>query len=81
MKSMKRQKERTMKDDFPTSVMAQYATGDQSQSKNNTQLWAGLVMEARSNAVRTILNRNLECEIHESRQIGSGQMGDGKSEH
>ena len=28
------------------------------------------MIEARSNA---ILNRNLECQVHESRQIGSGQ--------
>ena len=28
-----------------------------------------------------ILHRNLECQVHESRQIGSGQTGDGKSEH
>ena len=25
-------------------------------------------------------NRNLECQVHESRQIGSGQTRDGKSE-
>src|SRR5574337_898826 len=29
---------------------------------------------------RAILHRNLECQVHESRQIGSGQTGDGKSE-
>ena len=51
-----------------------------SQSKNNTQLGMWLVVEARSNAVRAILHRNLECQVHESRQIGSGQTGDGKSE-
>ena len=28
-----------------------------------------------------MLHRNLECEIHESRKIGSGQTGDGKNEH
>ena len=27
------------------------------------------------------MHRNLECQVHESRQIGSGQIGDGKSEH
>ena len=27
------------------------------------------------------MHRNLECQVHESRQIGSGQTGDGKSEH
>ena len=63
MNSMKRQKDRTLKDELPTSVGAQYATGDQwritpermkgwSQSKNNTQLWMGLVMEARSDSVK-----------------------------
>ena len=30
----------------------------QSQSKNNTQLWMFLVIEARSDAVRAILHRN-----------------------
>ena len=30
---------------------------------------------------RAILYRNLEYQVHESRQIGSGQTGDGKSEH
>ena len=39
------------------------------------------MMEVKSDAVRTILHRNLECYVHESRQIGSGQTGDGKSEH
>ena len=29
----------------------------------------------------TILHRNLECQVHESRQIGSGQTRDGNSEH
>ena len=51
-----------------------------SQSKNNTQLWMGLVMEARSDAIKSNVHRNLECLVHESRQIGSGQTGDGKSE-
>jgi len=52
MNNMKRQKDRTLKDEFPRSIGAKYATGDQwrnnsrknegmgwSQSKNNTQLW------------------------------------------
>ena len=50
MNSMKRQKDRTQKDERPRLVSAQYATGDQwrnnsrknegmEQSKNNTQLW------------------------------------------
>ena len=32
-----------------------------SQSKNNTQLWMSLVMEVKSDAVRAILHRNVEC--------------------
>ena len=37
------------------------------------------MIEARSDAVKsTILHRNLDCQVHESRQIGSGQTGDGK---
>ena len=38
------------------------------------------MIEATSDAVRAILHRNLECQVHESRQIGSGQTGHGKSE-
>ena len=50
MNSMKRQKDRTLKDELPRSVGSQYATGDQWRnnsrknegmelSKHNTQLW------------------------------------------
>ena len=50
MNSVKKQKERTLKDELPRSVGAQYATGDQWRNdsrknkgmeprKNNTQLW------------------------------------------
>ena len=50
MNSMKRQKDRTLKDELPRSVGAQYATviseeitpermKGQNQSKNNTQVW------------------------------------------
>ena len=50
MNCMKRQKDMTLKDEPPTSVGAQYATGEEcrnnsrknegwSQSKNNNQLW------------------------------------------
>ena len=52
-----------------------------SQSRNNVQLWICLVVKVKSNTVRTILHRNLECQVHESRQIGSGHTGDGKSEY
>ena len=64
MNNMKKQKGRTLKDELPRSIDAQYATGDQwkitpermkrrSQSKNNTQMWMSLVMEPRSDAVKS----------------------------
>ena len=59
--SMKRQKDRTLKDDLPKSVGPLENSGEitpermkrQSQSKDNTQLWMGLVIEARSDAVKS----------------------------
>ena len=66
MNSMKRQKDRTLKDELPRLVGAQYATGDQwrnnsrknegvGQSKNNIQLCMELVIEARSDAVKSTI--------------------------
>ena len=60
---MKRQNDRTLKDELPRLVGAQYVleiSGELTpermkgwcQSKNNTQLWMCLVIEARSDAVR-----------------------------
>ena len=40
MNSMKRQKDRTLKDEFPRSVGAQYATGD--QWRNNSRKNEGM---------------------------------------
>ena len=56
--------ERTLKDELPRSVGAQYATGDQWRNnsrkneemdpkKNNNQLWMRVVMEVKSNAVES----------------------------
>ena len=64
MNSIRRQKERTLRDELPRSVGAQYATGDQwkitpermkgwSQRKNKTQLWMVPVIEARCNAAKS----------------------------
>ena len=61
---MKRQKDRTLKDEIPRWVGAQYATGDQwrnnSRKNEGTEpkqkqypVVDGLVTEARSNAVKT----------------------------
>ena len=55
-----------MREELPRSVGAQYATGDQwrnnsrknegvGQSKNNIQLWMELVIEARSDAVKSTI--------------------------
>ena len=64
MKSVKRQKDKTLKDELPSSVGAQYATGDQWRNnsrkneemepkQNNIQLWMWLVMEVKSDAVKS----------------------------
>ena len=64
MNSMKRQNDRILKEELPRSVDAQYATGDQwrNNSRKNEgmepkqkqhQLWMGLVIEARSDAVKS----------------------------
>ena len=92
MSSMKRQKERILKEELPRSVGAQYATGD--QWGNNSRKNEGVEPKQKQYPVvdmtgdrskvqcckKAILHRNLECQVHESRQIGSGQTGDGKSE-
>ena len=60
MNSMKRQKDRTLKDELPPNMLLEIS-GEitpqrmkrQSQSKNNTQLWMRLVIEARSDAVKS----------------------------
>ena len=64
MNNMKRQKERTLKDELPRLVGAQYATGEQwrhnsrkneelEPKQNNTKLWMGLVMEVKSDDVKS----------------------------
>ena len=63
MNSMKRQKDRTLKDELPRSVGAQYATGEEqrnSSRKNKEnepkwkqpQLWIYLVVKVKSDAVK-----------------------------
>ena len=64
MNSMKRQKDRILKDELPRSVGAQYATGEEwrnnsrkmkreSQSENNAQLWMWLVVEVKSDTLQS----------------------------
>ena len=73
MNRMKRQKDkRTLKDELPRSVGAQYATGDRwrNNSRKNEGIEPkqkqypvvdGLVIEARFGAVKGNITRNLEC--------------------
>ena len=86
MNSMKRQKDRTLKDEHPRSVSAQYATGN--QWRNNSRKNEGMepkhkqypALDMTGDRSKELLYRNLEFQVHESRQIGSGQTRDGKSE-
>ena len=61
---MKRQKDMTPKDELPWSVGAQYVIGEEWRNesrtneemepkRNNAQLWMWLVMEVKSNAVKS----------------------------
>ena len=64
MNSVKRQNDRILKEELPGSVDAQYATADQWRNnsrknegmepkQNNTQLWMGLVIETRLEAIKS----------------------------
>ena len=64
MNSMKRQNDRIPKEELPRSLGAHYATGDQwrknyrenegmEPKQNNTQMWMRLVVETRSDAVKS----------------------------
>ena len=92
MNSIKRQNERILKEELPRSLGAQYATGD--QWRNNSRRNEGMEPKQKQYPVvdvtgdrskiqygkRAILHRNMECQVHESRQIESGQTRDGKGE-
>ena len=90
MNNMKRQNDRTLKDELPRLVGAQYATGDQwrTNSRKNDKTKPKqkqhpvvdvLVMEARSDAVKSIGTWNVRSM--NQGKIGSGRTGEGKSEH
>ena len=90
--SMRRQKDRTLKDELPRLVSAQYATGDQWRNnsrkneemepkQNNTQLWMWLVIEGKSNSVKSNIAQEPGMLGPWIKVIGCGQAGDGKSEH
>ena len=96
MNSMKRQNDRILKEKLPRSVGAQYATGDQwrNNSRKNEGMepkqkhYPAVDVTGDRSKVRCckeqycIGNWNVPMSlVPESRQIGSGQTGDGKSEH
>ena len=89
--SMKKQNDRILKEELLRSLGAQYATGDQwrNNSRKNERMEPKQKKypvvdvtgdRSKIRCCKAILHRNLECKVHESRQIGSGQTRDGKSE-
>ena len=63
MNSLKRQKDMTLNDELPSSIGAQYATGEELSNnsrkkeemepkQNDTQLWMWVVMKVKSYAVK-----------------------------
>ena len=70
MNSMKRQKDRTLKDELPRSVGAQFATGDQwrKNSRKNEEMEPKqkqhpvvdvTVIEVKSDAIRSVVRSNI----------------------
>ena len=86
MNSMNRQNDRILKEELPRSLGAQYATGYQwrNNSRKNEEMEPKQkqypVVDVTGDRSKELLYRNLEFQVHESRQIGSGQTRDGKSE-
>ena len=93
MNSMKRQKDKTLKEELPRSVGTQYATGDQwrNNSRKNEGMepkqkkYPAVDMTGDRSKVRCCKDqycigtwnvRSMKLDL-----IGSGQTGDGKSEH
>ena len=87
---MKRQNDRILKGELPGSVGAQYTTGD--QWRNNSRKNEGMEPKQKQYSVVDVTGdrSKVRCckeqycigtwNVHESRQIGSGQTEDGKSE-
>ena len=61
MNSMKRQKDRALKDELPRSVSAQYATGD--QWRNNSRKNEGMEPKQKQNPVVDVTGdrSNIQC--------------------
>ena len=86
MNSMKRQNDRILKEELPRSVGVQYATGD--QWRNNSRKNEGMepkqkqypAVDVTGDRSKVRCCKEQYCQVLESRQIGSGQTRDGKSE-
>ena len=91
MNSMKRQNDRILKKKLPRSVGAQYATGD--HWRNNSKKNEGMEPKQKQYLFVDVIGdrSKVRCckeqycigtwnQVHESRQIGSDQTRDGKSE-
>ena len=89
MNSMKRQNDRILKEEYPRLVGAQYATGD--QWRNNSRKNEGMEPKQKQYPVMDVTcdRSKVQCCKEQycigtwnvrSRQIGSGQTGDDKSE-
>ena len=87
---MKRQKDRTPKDELPRSVGAQYAIGDQrnnsrkneesEQCKNNTQLWMCSIEQYSIGTwkVRSMNQGKLDLVKHEMARVNIDILGIGE---
>ena len=86
---MKSQKDRTLKDELPRSVGAQYAPGDQwrnnygENEETEPKQKQRPVVDVTGDGSKVQCCKEQSCigTWNESRQIGSGQTADGKSEH
>ena len=85
--SMKKQKDRTLKDELPRSVGTQNATGN--QWRNNSRKNEGIEPKKKQHPVVDVTGDGSKVRCHKEqycigtwnvRSIGSGQTGDGKSE-
>ena len=92
MNSMKRQNYRILKEKLPKSVGAQYAPGEEQRNISRRNEEAEPKQKQHSVVYVTGDRSKVRCykeqycietwehQVHESRQIGSGQTRDGKSE-
>ena len=89
MNSMKRPKDRTLKDELPRCPVCYWG-----QWRNNSRKNEGIESKQKQHPVVDVTGDRSKvrccqeqycigtwkCQVHESRQLGSGQIGDGMSE-